>query len=77
MTTVFENIALSLDGYMAPEGMAIEHWDTPEYKNWGVKWGALMRWIFNQQACEVALAAQIAADRDDGDAGPGSGGRAV
>jgi len=29
------------------------------------------------QACEVALAAQIAADRDDGDAGAGSGGRAV
>ena len=21
----------------------------PDYKNWGVKWGALMGWIFNQQ----------------------------
>ena len=20
-----------------------------DYKNWGAKWGALMRWIFNQQ----------------------------
>jgi dihydrofolate reductase len=34
---------------MAPEGMAMEHWDTPEYKNWGAKWGALMRWIINTQ----------------------------
>jgi dihydrofolate reductase len=49
MSKVFVNIALSLDGYMAPEGMAIEHWDTPDYKNWGAKWGALMRWLINQQ----------------------------
>ena len=49
MSKLFVNIALSLDGYMAPEGMTMEHWDTPEYKNWGAKWGALMRWIFNQQ----------------------------
>jgi len=49
MSKVFVNIALSLDGYMAPEGMTIENWDNPEYKNWGAKWGALMRWIMNQQ----------------------------
>src|SRR5512137_2812634 len=49
MSKIFANIALSLDGYMAPEGMTIENWDKPEYKNWGEKWGALMRWIFNQQ----------------------------
>ena len=49
MSTVFVNIGLSLDGYMAPEGMTMENWDKPEYKNWGAKWGALMRWIFNQQ----------------------------
>ena len=49
MSKLFVNIALSLDGYMAPEGMTMEHWDTPEYKNWGVKWGALTRWIFNLQ----------------------------
>ena len=47
MPKVFVNIGLSLDGYMAPEGMAIEHWDTPQYKNWGAKWGALMGWIMN------------------------------
>ena len=49
MSKVFVNIGLSLDGYMAPEGMTIEHWENPRYKNWGAKWGALMRWIFNQQ----------------------------
>ena len=49
MSKVFVNIALSLDGYMAPEGMALEHWETPEYKNWGAKWGALMTWLLTQQ----------------------------
>ncbi len=49
MTKVFVNIAVSLDGYMAPDGMAIEHWDTPEYKNWGAKWGALMAWLLKQR----------------------------
>jgi dihydrofolate reductase len=49
MSTVFVNIGLSLDGYMAPEGMTMEHWDMPEYKDWGAKWGALMAWIINLQ----------------------------
>ena len=49
MSKVFVNIGLSLDGYMAPEGMALEHWDTPGYKDWGAKWGALMGWILNLQ----------------------------
>lgn len=49
MSKVFVNIGLTLDGYMAPEGMAIEHWDTPDYKNWGAKWGALMGWVMKQR----------------------------
>lgn len=49
MGKVFVNIGLSLDGYMTPEGMTLENWDKPDYKNWGAKWSALMRWIFNQQ----------------------------
>jgi dihydrofolate reductase len=49
MSKIFVNIGLSLDGYMAPEGMALEHWDDPGYKNWGAKWGALMRWLINTQ----------------------------
>ncbi len=49
MSKVFVNIALTLDGYMAPDGMAIEHWSNPGYKSWGAKWGALMAWLLNQQ----------------------------
>jgi dihydrofolate reductase len=49
MSKVFVNIGLSLDGYMAPEGMAIENWDNPQYENWGAKWGALMGWLLKQE----------------------------
>jgi dihydrofolate reductase len=49
MSKIFVNIGLSLDGYMAPEGMTIENWEKPEYKNWGTKWGALMGWALNLQ----------------------------
>jgi len=49
MSNVFVNIALSLDGYLAPEGMDMAHFDDPQYKNWGAKWGALMAWALNQQ----------------------------
>ena len=46
MSKVFINIGLSLDGYMAPEGMTMEN---PAYKNWATKWGAMMGWIMNQR----------------------------
>lgn len=49
MAKVFVNIGLSLDGYMAPEGMTLENWARPEYKDWGAKWGALMSWILALQ----------------------------
>ena len=49
MSNVFVNIALSLDGFMAPEGMTLENWEQPEVENWGAKWGALMAWIIDQQ----------------------------
>jgi dihydrofolate reductase len=49
MSKVFVNIALTLDGYMAPEGMTMEHWENPGYKNWGAKWGALMAWLMNSE----------------------------
>jgi len=46
MSKVFVNIGLSLDGYMAAEGMTMEN---PGYKNWGAKWGAMMGWLITQQ----------------------------
>jgi dihydrofolate reductase len=53
MSKVFVNIGLSLDGYMAPEGMTM---DDPGYKNWGAKWGAMMGWLIKQQAFRENLA---------------------
>ena len=47
MSKVFVNIGLSLDGYMAPEGMTMGQ---PEHLNWGAKWGAMMGWLLQQQA---------------------------
>ncbi|WP_427912909.1 dihydrofolate reductase family protein [Ramlibacter sp. MMS24-I3-19] len=46
MSKVFVNIGLSLDGYMAPEGMTMSD---PGYKGWGAKWGAMMGWLLRQQ----------------------------
>jgi dihydrofolate reductase len=56
MSKVFINIGLSLDGYMAPEGMTMEHWSNPGYKNWGAKWGALMGWLISTQYFRERLA---------------------
>jgi len=37
MGKLFVKLGLSLDGYMAPEGMTMENWDKPQYENWGAK----------------------------------------
>ncbi len=55
MSKIFVNIALSLDGYMAPAGMTLENWDNPGFKSWGAKWGALMSWIINLEAFREML----------------------
>ena len=44
MSKVFVNIGLSLDGYLAPEGMTMSD---PAHMGWGAKWGAMMAWILN------------------------------
>ena len=46
MGKVFVNIGLSLDGYMAPEGMTMAD---PKHKGWGAKWGAMMAWILDTE----------------------------
>jgi dihydrofolate reductase len=48
MSKVFCNIALSLDGFMAPKGMTMAHFHDPGYLDWGAKWGALMTWALDQ-----------------------------
>jgi dihydrofolate reductase len=47
MSKVFVNIGLSLDGYMAPEGMTMSD---PNRLGWGAKWGAMMGWLVRTQA---------------------------
>ena len=49
MSTVFAQLAMSLDGYIAPEGMTADRWNDPGYKGWGAKWGALMGWAIGQE----------------------------
>lgn len=49
MGKVFVDIALSLDGCMAPEGMDLAHFHDPGFRDWGAKWGALMGWALDQQ----------------------------
>jgi dihydrofolate reductase len=37
---------MSLDGYIAPEGMDMDHFDDPGYKDWMDKWMELQSWAF-------------------------------
>ena len=37
VSTVFAQLAMSLDGYIAPEGMTADRWNDPGYKGWGAK----------------------------------------
>lgn len=55
MSKVFVHIAMSLDGYMAPEGMNLENWENPGFKNWGAKWGQLMSWLMNTEYFRTML----------------------
>lgn len=49
MNKVFFDVGMSLDGFIAPEGMVMEHADDPTYKQWMNKWTQLMNWVFGQQ----------------------------
>ena len=40
---------MSLDGYIAPAGMDLEHADDPSYKDWGRQWATLQSWVFPQR----------------------------
>ncbi|MDL1901109.1 dihydrofolate reductase [Anaerolineae bacterium CFX9] len=43
---VFFDIVSSLDGFIAPEGMDMDHAHDPEYKQWMHKWTELQKWVF-------------------------------
>lgn len=55
MGKIFVNVGMSLDGYIAPDGMTIAHWDDPTYKNWLNKWMALQAWVFKQRFFRESL----------------------
>jgi dihydrofolate reductase len=46
---VFFDVAVSLDGFIAAEGMDMSHADDPGYKGWMNKWSALQSWVFQQR----------------------------
>ena len=46
---VFFAVSMSLDGYIAPAGMDLEHADDPSYKDWGRQWATLQSWVFPQR----------------------------
>lgn len=49
MGRVFASVSMSLDGFIAPEGMDMDHADDPGYENWMGKWMQLQSWAFAQK----------------------------
>jgi dihydrofolate reductase len=47
--TVFFAVSISLDGFIAPEGMDDQHGYDPTYKDWARKWSALQAWVVTQR----------------------------
>lgn len=45
MTRVFFSVSVSLDGYLVPPGMDLEHAFDPGHQNWGSRWGELHGWL--------------------------------
>lgn len=45
MTTVFFALGVSADGYIAPDGMTMDHADDPGYLDWMSLWGQLQAWL--------------------------------
>lgn len=49
MGVVFVNVGMTLDGFIAPDGMDMEHADNPGHKDWLNRWMNLQDWLFHQQ----------------------------
>jgi dihydrofolate reductase len=50
MSKVFFFVSMSLDGFIAPEGMDLTHADDPNYKDWLSQWMGLQKWVFQQRS---------------------------
>lgn len=49
MSKVFFSVGMSLDGFIAPEGMTLEHANDPNYNDWLNQWMKLQKWVFQQK----------------------------
>jgi dihydrofolate reductase len=49
MGNVFFSVGLSLDGFIAPEGMDLAHADDPDFKDWLSLWTDLQKWTVQQR----------------------------
>ncbi len=45
MSKVFFLVSVSLDGYVAPPGLDVEHAADPTHEDWGARWGKVHSWI--------------------------------
>jgi dihydrofolate reductase len=49
MSKVFFSVGMTLDGFMAPEGMDLTHADDPNFNDWMSQWMALQNWVGQQR----------------------------
>ena len=49
MSKVFFSVSMSLDGFIAPEGMELEHAGDPTFNDWLSQWDALQNWVSQQR----------------------------
>jgi dihydrofolate reductase len=49
MGKVFFSVGMSLDGFMAPEGMDMAHAEDPSYNDWLSQWNELQNWVSEQR----------------------------
>jgi dihydrofolate reductase len=65
---VFVSLTMSLDGFIAPEGMELEHADDPGYKDWMNKWMELQAWAiplkFFRENLELGEGGETGTDND-------------
>jgi dihydrofolate reductase len=65
MSKAFFSVSVSLDGYLVPPGMDLEHAGDPTYEDWGAQWGKLQSWILPTRSFRRNLNLG-----DDGETGP-------
>ena len=49
MSKVFFSVSMSLDGFIAPEGMDMAHASDPSYNDWLSQWTSLQQWAEQQR----------------------------